>query len=159
MSNTKRLTGVLVAATILLTGCGTTQPKPAATPAAFKITGTITVAAGEGSDSTLGGACLTDGGYSDIRTGAQVTVTNESGKVIALGSLDAGHTSDTLMLPTFNPDTAVVENAPKATQCVFGFTVPGVPEGESFYSIEVAHRGQLRYDRAKLSAALTFNLG
>jgi hypothetical protein len=158
MSNTKRLTAAL-AATIVLAGCAGNQPKPAETPTEFKITGTVTVDAGDASDGTMGGDCLTEGGYSDIATGAQVTVKDETGKVIALGSLEAGRTSDVQTLPKFNPETAIIEDVPQATKCVFGFTVPSVPEGESFYSIEVAHRGELRYDRSNLATSLALSLG
>lgn len=39
-------------------------------PTAFKVTGTVTVEAGDGSDPNMGKSCITDGGYSDISTGA-----------------------------------------------------------------------------------------
>jgi hypothetical protein len=37
--------------------------------------------------------------------------------------------------------------------------VENVPEGESIYSIEVAHRGELSYNRADLDTSLALNLG
>lgn len=149
---------VVVGIGIALGGRGN-QPKSAETPAAFKVTGTVAVEAGDGSEGTDGGDCVTDGGYADIASGTQVTIKDESGKVIALGSLDPGHTSEVLTLPAFNSDTGIIEDRPQATKCVFGFSVPNVPEGESFYSIEVAHRGELRYNRSDLGTSLALKLG
>lgn len=160
----KSLTAAL-AATLLLTGCGAVLPSGKAspssspTPSTFNIVGTLTVTAGEGSEGTEGGDCVTDGGFSDISSGTDVTVTNESGKIVALGKLDAGHTSAVQVLPTFNPDTVKIEQVPQATKCVFGFSVARVPEGENFYSIEMGRRSALRYTRSDLASPLSLTLG
>jgi hypothetical protein len=143
---------VLVAAmasAVLLTACGSNEPKatPSSSPSptTFTFSGTVTVEAGSGSEATDGGDCVTDGGYSDISSGAQVTVTDEGGKIVALGNLDPGHTAE--VVGTF------------ASTCVFGFTVRSVPEGVAFYSIEIAHRGALRYTRSDLATPLALSLG
>jgi hypothetical protein len=157
----KRLTTAL-AATVLLTGCGVSQLASKAasspTPTSFTIKGTMTVKSGEGSDPNMGKSCITDGGYADISTGTQVTVKNGTGKVLALGSLGPGSTSDWLTLPTFDPETGSIESRPQATKCRFAFSVPNVPEGEDFYAVEVSHRGEVRYSRSDLNTSVTLRL-
>jgi hypothetical protein len=64
--------------------------------------------------------CGGTGGYSDLTSGASVTVTNPSGKVIATGFLGNG---DYI-----------------AVSCGFRFRITGVPK-EKFYGIEISHRG------------------
>lgn len=78
-------------------------------------------------------------GYDDIRQGAQITVTDATGAVIAIGALGAG------------------EATGKA--CEFSFTINGVPSGEGFYGIEISHRGVLRYAEGDLDGPLTLSLG
>jgi hypothetical protein len=70
------------------------------------------------------GSCSGTSGYDDIEDGAQVTVTNEANTVIGTGYLERSE----------NIDLA----------CRFYFTVPNLPVAK-FYSIEVSHRGQVRY--------------
>jgi hypothetical protein len=144
-----------ITAVLLLAGCGSTtnQVGESPTPSApLKVTGTITVEADSmSSEQAMGGACVTDGGYSDIRTGAQVTMADSSGKALALGALDSGHVSE-----VFDPGTAVEG---MASQCVFGFTVSDVPAGEKIYSVEVSHRGKVNFTRDKLNEPITLTLG
>jgi hypothetical protein len=140
-------------ALVALTGCATDlkASEPSPTPTGFTIQGTVTVEAGISADGDLGGSCVTDGGYSDIRSGAQVTVKDGAGAVIALGALDPGKT---IANREFSDGTGYL-----ATKCVFGFTVTGVPDGQQFYAVEVSHRGELRYTRSDLDTALTLTLG
>jgi Uncharacterised protein family UPF0547 len=80
----------------------------------------------------LGGPCSASGVYSDISAGNDVTVRDETDRVVgtvALGSGALGFTS-----------TAV---------CVFKFTVPDVPDAK-FISVEVGHRGRLTFSAADL---------
>jgi Uncharacterised protein family UPF0547 len=80
----------------------------------------------------LGGPCSTSGVYSDISAGNDVTVRDETDRVVgtvALGSGTLGFTS-----------TAV---------CVFTFTVPDVPAAK-FITVEVGHRGSLTFSAADL---------
>lgn len=109
----------------------------------------MTVEAGIGADSVVGGDCSTDGGYADIRQGAQVTVTDESGTVVGVGSLAAGTTAE----------VSDALDMPLAMKCEFDFSVLEVPDGHPFYSVEVSHRGQLRYQRTALDKALELTLG
>lgn len=152
------------AATILLTGCGAigslpiaSKPSPTAqpTPTTFNIVGTLSVEASPlGSEGALGGDCITDpnGGFSDIESGGQITITNESGKIVALGTLDVGHTLESM--PEGSPDGPL-----SATRCTFGFSVPSVPEGQNFYAIQMGHRTPLKYTRAELATPLSLTLG
>jgi hypothetical protein len=95
-----------------------------------------------GTDPSPGGDCYTGGGYDDIQSGAQVTVKDESGTVIALGALDPGHSDDVL-----------------SRTCVFGFVAADVPGGKSFYTVEVAHRGELKYTPEEAARPLELTLG
>lgn len=74
--------------------------------------------------------CLGQGGYSDIAPGAQVTVRDQSGEVIALAQLEP-HPGDT------------------TPACLFTFSVE-VPEAK-FYSFEVSHRGQVSFSKKDLA--------
>jgi hypothetical protein len=71
----------------------------------------------------------TGGGFDDIRTGTQVTVSDAGGKVIGTTSLTGG-TMD-------------------AKGCHFTFAVPSIPKSD-FYKVEVSHRGALSYSYSEL---------
>lgn len=79
----------------------------------------------EGSDG-----CEGDGGYDDIREGAQVVVRSQ-GKTIATTDLGSGRRVD--------------------GACAFLFLVSELPDAE-FYSVEVSHRGGLEYSRDQMEA-------
>ena len=93
---------------------------------------------------TKGGpTCEGTGGDDDIAVGAQITVKDEAGAIIATGALGSG-TSTT-----------------NVTVCTFHFTVADVPD-VAFYSIEVSHRGELTYSAAEMAAKnwqVAFTLG
>lgn len=150
---------VIITAALLLASCGSAQDKPVTrastaptTPASLTVTGTITVAADSmSSEQEMGGACVTDDGYSDIESGAQVTVADASGKALALGALEAGRVSE-----VFDEGTAVEG---MASLCVFGFTVKDVSPSEAIYSVEVSHRGKVNFTREKLNESVALTLG
>lgn len=148
---------VTIAAVLLLAACGSNtdqvsdSPTPS-TPATLTVAGTVTVEADTmSSEHAMGGACVTDGGYSDIRTGAQVTVADSAGKAIALGALESGYVTE-----VFGPGTAVEGMAYK---CSFGFTVNDVPSSEQIYSVGVSHRGKVNFTRDKLNEPLALTIG
>lgn len=66
--------------------------------------------------------CAGSGGYSDIRDGAQVTVTDETGKLLGVGSLNEG--------------------VGVSGSCLLTFDTIEVPKAK-FYSVEVSHRGKI----------------
>jgi hypothetical protein len=162
----RRVAAVFVAALVVTSAAvgyllyrGDKKEPAVAAPTSFSINGTIVVEAGDASEAENDGDCVTDGGYTDIRLGAQVTVKDEAGNVIALGKVDAGRTTKLQTLPTFDPDTALTEDQAKATECSFGFSATAVPEGKQFYAVEIARRGEVRYQRADLSKSLDLTLG
>lgn len=86
------------------------------------------------------GACTLSGGYGDIQPGAQVTVTGEDGKTLAIGSLGQGKLG-----------------APFT--CVLPFTVRQIPVGEKFYRVEVTHRGAVVETERQMRAGPDLSLG
>jgi hypothetical protein len=42
---------------------------------------------------------------------------------------------------------------------VFGFSADDVPSGRSFYTVEVAHRGEVKYSKADAAKPLELTLG
>lgn len=119
-----------------LTGCSNGGPA-APSPAPITVGGALRVPR-----SLSGGfsqECVTGGGYSDIKEGAQVVITDEANKTIALGHLEGG-TLD-------------------GARCVFPFSLPDVPAGHRFYGIEVSHRGRLQYTAEQLAVSLQLTVG
>jgi hypothetical protein len=139
---------VLVAGTAVTTWALTrdTRALPPAAPAAIAIDGTLELDGVVGPGWKVGVECWGNRGYDDIREGAQVTVTDRDGAVLALGRLLAGVVTDDPRLEG-------------AKTCVFGFTVLAVPAGKGIYGVEVAHRGIVRFEEAKLAAAIGLTLG
>lgn len=83
-------------------------------------------------DRTFSTPCAGSGGYSDMQPGAGVTVTDGTGKILAIGELGV--------------------SAGASHFCVFGFHVDDVPKAD-FYKIEVSHRGAITYSFARLDGA------
>jgi hypothetical protein len=125
------IVGTLVLVAIVIGGLlfvdGIASPK-------HDMTGTITV-------TDLTGNCLNDIGYADIRSGTEVTVSNENTTIIANGSL--------------------ASVARSGYSCAWSFTINGVPKA-TFYQIEVSHRGKVQFSDAQLQAqnwAVALTLG
>ncbi|MGW6503003.1 hypothetical protein [Nonomuraea angiospora] len=129
-----------LAAVFLAAGCGS---------APITVTGTIAAPGGFTNGGLAGGPgqlCAMGGGYSDIRAGAQVVVTDDAGKTIAVGQLEPGK----ILLPR--------ADAWGTRSCVFPFTVQA-PGGYRFYGIEVTHRGVVRYTAEQLRQPVEMSLG
>lgn len=106
--------------------------QPEAPPAGFPVVGSILVR-----PHTGGADCTGDSGYEDIKTGAQVAITDSTGKTVGLGSLVADGEqvlSDTV------------------SGCRFTFAIPNVPAGSGFYGVEVSHRGKVQFSESDLRA-------
>lgn len=91
--------------------------------------------------------CTGSGGFSDIKTGAQIKVTGPTGETLGLGELLPGGTAHKL-------GTKVA--------CVWFIHIGGVPTGKGFYGIEITHRGVVQYAEKDLfgpGAELTLTLG
>ena len=96
---------------------------------------------------TTGTACVAGTGYDDVSKGGSVTVTDESEKVIALGTLSAG--------------SVLTNSTTGASYCTFSFSVEKLPKAK-FYGVAVGHRNTLRYSRADLQNShfeVTLTLG
>lgn len=87
-----------------------------------KVSGTLTLV---DKDAYWSGNCAGTGGYSDIREGAQVIVTDAAGKTVGVGALSKGV-----------PDGSTV--------CRFTLDV-SVPAGLGFYGVELGRRGSVKY--------------
>lgn len=127
--------------TFALSGCG--APPPLDVTGAISVPGGITAGGSEGGNYQ---PCITSGGYSDIRAGAQVVVTSAEGKVLAVSKLDKG----ALSVPS---GASWGERS-----CVFSFRAQ-VPAGQDFYGVEVAHRGAVVYPAARMREHLVLSLG
>lgn len=104
------------------------------------INGSVTLGYGAyEAEDRFGAPCQGDGGYSDIRAGAQVAVRDASGKVVAVGRLEQGYSS-------FN-------------SCTANFTLKDVPGGEEFYGVTIADRNELQYTKAQLAQRIELSLG
>jgi hypothetical protein len=116
------------------------SPSPA--PSTFAVTGQIEVNGNyRNTDIQNDLRCAMTGGYSDIREGAQVVVTDAASKTIALGQLSYG---------SWDQNDA---------RCIFLFSVTEVPAGHRFYGIEVSRRGRLQYTAEEISRPLALTLG
>lgn len=86
-------------------------------------------------------------GYSDVDEGTQVVVKDGDDKILATGELGISK--------------PVPELEDLGDPCGFNFTVDDVPDA-AFYSIEVGHRGELTFSKAKLEKRdwrVEFSLG
>lgn len=122
------------AALAALAGCSHTA-KP------IDIHGTLTLRSGSQVVDAM--ECTGSDGYDDIAKGAQVTITDAAGKTIAVGKLGRGQR---------------VAGAQYFGDCQFPFSIKA-PGGESFYGVEVSHRGVTRYSAADAGHAITLTLG
>ena len=108
--------------------------------------------------------CSGEGGYDDLRSGAQVVVANQTGEIIATSNLQEG-VGKHLVIALWElgvelaesegrtaaprPDPSDLDIDANLVQCEFTFAIQ-VPDA-TFYSIEVSHRGEIRYSREELA--------
>jgi len=93
-------------------------------PAPFTVTGTLTI-----EDDCTGW------GYDDLHDGTEVTLTDENGKLLAVGQLT------------------------RTSTCSFTFTLENVPPGRQFYGITISHRGTLHYSEQQLRQGVELSIG
>jgi hypothetical protein len=145
-----RRTGTVLALAFLLAGCSASHAKTAARPKTFTVTGTLTVSdayTGTTRAADYGSACTAADGYSDIKEGVDVVVSDSAGTTVALGSLTKGMITD--------PAAYVSASGP----CDFVFTVDSVPAGKRFYRVAVGHRGVQTFSEAALRKHVALTLG
>lgn len=83
--------------------------------------------------------CAGSDGYDDLKAGAEVVVSDSSGKTIAVGS--------------------VTDSAAHGAVCLLTFEVAKVPSGKNFYGIEVTHRGVVKYSEKEMKAGPVLTIG
>ncbi|MBK8461878.1 MAG: hypothetical protein IPL36_02100 [Nigerium sp.] len=105
-------------------------------PRAFTASGTLILAQAS-FVSDISAPCEGKDGYADIRRGAQVKISDGSGKVIAIGALGAGKGSSVGNVGAYNRQAI--------THCTFVFEVKDVPAGEAIYGVEVSRRGVINF--------------
>lgn len=107
----------------------------------FTIDGTLSLRADSITSSGLppGFACAGEGGYNDIGPGTAVTVADESGTLLAKGTLDG----------SFG----------EKNWCVFTFSIADVPVGAKFYKISVSRRGEMSYTEQEARGRVEMSLG
>lgn len=157
----RRVVGAMLLA-LALAGCSDAsppEPRPTATtsatpvptttlnvPGTIHVTGEVTLSNASGTAvyaDTWG--CFGQNDFADIAQAAQVEITDDVGRVIAVGSLGRG-------VPTFD-----VQGVP--TQCVFDLHVDNVPDSGTKYLVSIGDRDDSAYTLAQLKAGLVITLG
>jgi hypothetical protein len=83
---------------------------------------------------TINGVDCDGIGYGDLREGTEVTLTDESGKVLAVGELA------------------------RTGACSFTFSLDA-PTGKKFYGVTISHRGTVHYTEDELRHGLQLSIG
>lgn len=136
---------VAVAVTYVLTSRSSKTPTAPTVSTTFTVYGIMTLETlrypSEINRLSTGG-CTGTGGYSDLREGAQVIVTDSVGKTVGVTSLGSG---------------SLVEDQLRM-RCSFLFHLD-VPGGLGFYGVEVSHRGRVQYLESQMREPLSLSIG
>lgn len=142
-------TAVLLIALAGLTACsgGSGSVTPAqSSPDTSGVVGDVRVDASTASvlakHVAIGDPCTSGEGFEDLHQGTQVVIADESGRTIALGSLDAGTIAGRPGQQVFTLD------------CSFAFEVPDVPTGHPFYRVSVGRRGSQQFSAEEIQRRL-----
>lgn len=110
-------------------------------PNPFTLTGTLQLNSDSITTSGLpiGYKCAGEGGYTDIGPGTALTVSDETGKLLAKGAIESSYG--------------------QSGACTLTFKIYNVPGGATFYKVEVSHRGQMSYTEAEAKAGIDLSLG
>jgi hypothetical protein len=107
------------------------------TQRSITVDGDITV--NGGGFTSAGSVCTTDGGYTDIKTGAQVVIKDAAGKVLATTTLGVG-------------------TGTGSAACTFPFHAD-VPAGSDFYGVELGRRGVVQFTAGQLAEGVHLTIG
>jgi hypothetical protein len=140
--------GVVVAAALLLPNVFPGLASTPGGPGKFDITGELKVTGSGLKYGVHSGDCQGDGGYSDLRGGTSVVITNASGATVAIGQLSKEGK------PERHPVSPI-----KPVSCTFTFSVTGIPEGSEFYGVTIGKRGTEQYSRIQLGEPVRLALG
>lgn len=129
------------AISLVLLGCGAASsapPSPPPTATGHLLSGKLGFLNGGEHVERTATSCSGTGGYSDISTGAQVTVKDQTGTVIAVGVL----VDDPLLAKAYESGLHL--------GCFFKFDIQ-VPEA-TFFTLDIAGRDPVTYSKADLEA-------
>jgi hypothetical protein len=155
----------MVSFVAVLAGCGVgdgirepssfTVDGSIAVPTAFPVAPDGQIVATSSEFLVDGGTCSSDSGFEDIREGAQVKVTDESGKIVGLGRLKPGEQALGGRQMTWQ-DWVVYNPA----ICEYRFQIE-VESIADFYSVTIGNgaRGALTYTQEELEQGLSLSLG
>lgn len=136
------LVGAAVVVTLLATRPGSTPTRAVAaaaptTAGTFTVEGYVELTHGQftwqGTDNPV---CSGMNGFDDMTAGAQMTISDATGKALVVGQLDAGRAFDI--------------TGDIAGSCRLTFSIPKVPSGVGPYGIKVTHRDAGHYAEADL---------
>ena len=133
-------------------GGGSKQPEGSPEPTGLTVSGSMLVPLDpteiiKVKNAVVGSTpCTAADGYTDVSEGAQVTVKDGSGDTVGIGSLNPG------VLSAKKGDLLITAN------CEFSFAVQDVPEGGRFYSVEVAHSGEVIVSEAELDDPVVIHI-
>lgn len=119
------------------------DPSPSPSPQTITVEGAVNLRLGQFTWESSTSACWGIRGYSDLRDGAQVVVTDPDGTTVGVSRLEIGSTQ--------------FERS-KAVGCRLIFEVK-VPAGLGFYGIEVSDRGKVQYAEPDLSEPVELTIG
>lgn len=150
---------LLLGLTFTVAGCTTgTTPQPTATtqrpvptttlvvPGTIHVTGDVVLSNASGTAVYADAwGCFGQNDFADVVQAAQIVVTDQVGRVVAVGSLGPGR-------PTFGPDEV-------PTQCTFDLHVDNVPDSATGYTVSLGERGDTTYTLAQLRAGIHLRLG
>jgi hypothetical protein len=100
------------------------------------VTGTVTLDLDNMTNS--GTACWGKRGFTDLKAGAPVVVTDAAGKTVGMGALDPGKEI--------------------GGRCVLSFKVKDVPKGSDFYGVAVTHRGVVQFSADDVKQPVSLSL-
>ncbi|RIK07695.1 MAG: hypothetical protein DCC47_16455 [Acidobacteria bacterium] len=108
-------------------------------PDSFTVGGTMTLQDGFTPSSATQFDCEGEGGCSDMSPAAAVTVSDQSGTLLAKDRLDG--------------------SIDMGDSCIFTFAVADVPRGAAFYEVEISHRGGISFTESEAEDGISLSLG
>lgn len=143
----------LAALPLALAACGDDKPKTVEVNGSMTLHAEVGDSSGiedqtqyisgsNGTEAAKGDKCDGSGGFSDIQSGGQVTITDDGGKTMGLGNLSAGE---------------LQSDGNYGNDCRFTFTVKDVDPSAKYYKVKIGHRDGPTYtlDDLKKGPALT----
>lgn len=131
MRNSRKALFVLLALLVVVAVVKTVNPSDSK----HTITGSITLTDSTSENRDI---CNPTGGYSDLSDNAQATVTDETGKILGMASVDTGSGSSEYV-PGEYYGYGIRGDASYSGSCTHTFTIKNVAKAK-FYTVTVGHR-------------------